>query len=221
MIRPTAMRLFGVRRHAHAYRGHDSVSNMLAVSLCSLSKHGAPKSVAPRVISSASSRLLVCGEQKQYTRGADRPHWPIIRLLLEDRLMSGASQGATCVVCGQLLAAGREDCPSCGASGAWRQVIQAAAFAQSRFVQWANDRLLAGGPAEAIAQDFSRQREEMARLARQGGPLPSAAAAIFAATCWSCRAPVSAAGRHCAACGAGGGNLAVLDLYVCSDQGPL
>ena len=130
--------------------------------------------------------------------------------------MSGASQGATCVVCGQLLTVGQQNCPSCGASAAWRQVIQATAFAQSRFVQWAKDRILAGGPAEAIAKDFSRQREEMTRLARQGGPLPSAAAAIFAATCWSCRAPVSASQRHCAGCGARVVEIMRFWTYTCS-----
>ncbi len=115
--------------------------------------------------------------------------------------MSEASQGAKCVVCGQLLSGEHGDCPSCGVSDAWRELIQAMEFAQSRFEQWAKDQTIGGGPLHAITQDYNQQRQTANRMAREGRPLPSDAVLMPADRCWNCRAAVIAGREHCGGCG--------------------
>lgn len=114
--------------------------------------------------------------------------------------MSNASQSAACIVCGQVLSPGQRNCSACGASGPWQDLIQAMDFAQGRFKQWAKDGTI-GSAIVAIETDYQRQRQDMVRMAKEGRPLPSGVAMLFAAECWNCRASVSDAQRNCAGCG--------------------
>ena len=133
--------------------------------------------------------------------------------------MSEASQGAKCAVCGQLLKAAQGVCPSCGVSSGWQELIQAMEFVQNRFEQWAKERTIAGGPLDAITQDYNQQRQTANRMAREGRPLPSDAALMSADHCWSCQAAVVAGREHCAACGVPVGGPLVQGLrcwtYAC------
>ena len=115
--------------------------------------------------------------------------------------MSGASQGSACGVCGQALPVGQPDCPSCGASGGWQELIWATDFAQSRFVQWAKGRTIGGGPLEAIAREHAQRRQALIDRAKSGGPLPAEAAVVSPDKCWDCRGALVPAWRHCGGCG--------------------
>lgn len=115
--------------------------------------------------------------------------------------MSNASQSAACVVCGQMLSTGQPDCSACGASGQWQDLIRATEFAQERFEQWAKIRTIGSGPASAIETDYKRQRQDMVRMAKEGRPLPSGVAMLFAAECWNCRDALSESHRNCPGCG--------------------
>ena len=133
--------------------------------------------------------------------------------------MSDAFQDATCVVCGQLLPAAHRDCPSCGASSRWQELIRSLEFAQSRFEQWGKDRTVGSGPVEAIAKEYSQQRQAMNQMAREGRPAPSDTPLLPAGQCWSCRATIAAGQDHCAGCGAPASGPSVQDLrfwtYTC------
>ena len=115
--------------------------------------------------------------------------------------MSDESQGAKCVVCGQLLLAGQSDCPACQASGKWQELIQAADFARQQFDQWAKGQLIGAGPAQAIADSEKQQRENLVRQAKEGRPLPMGTALLFAAECWNCRARIDTTQQNCSGCG--------------------
>ena len=115
--------------------------------------------------------------------------------------MSGASQGSGCGVCGQTLPVGQQDCPSCGVSGGWQELIWAADFAQSQFVQWAKGRTIGGGPLAAIAREHAQRRQALIDRAKSGGPLPAEAAVVSPDKCWDCRGALVPAWRHCGGCG--------------------
>lgn len=115
--------------------------------------------------------------------------------------MSSVSQGATCAACGQILPAGRKDCPSCGVAEGWQELLRTVEFAQQRFEQWAKDRTIGGGPLEAITGEYNRQRESMNRMAREGRPVPADATVGSSEACWNCRTRVTAGQPHCAVCG--------------------
>ena len=116
--------------------------------------------------------------------------------------MSGASQTAKCVVCGQPLSADPQDCTGCGATVKWQDLIRATEFARRRFQEWATQQILGSGPAAAIAADFGRQQQDMMRMAKERAAIPAGTAMLCTTECWNCRVPLSAGRPYCAACGA-------------------
>ncbi len=115
--------------------------------------------------------------------------------------MSDPAPSAMCAVCGQPLHGDFQDCPSCGASGAWQDLMRAETFARLQFQKWAAARLIGGPAAEAIDKHADERLESLRRMARSGRAVPSDVPLLPAGECWSCRTKVSTEEGHCGHCG--------------------
>ncbi len=116
--------------------------------------------------------------------------------------MSDPTRFATCAVCGQPLPSDRQDCTSCGASGAWQDRMRAEVFARKRFQEWAGNRLIGDGVWRAINGHSEHRLESLRRMVRGGRSIPSDVPLLSAAECWSCHAEISPEQQNCGRCGA-------------------
>ncbi len=106
-----------------------------------------------------------------------------------------------CCVCGQTLPADQSNCPACGASGAWQDLLSAVNFAQGCFSRWAADRTIGAGPWQAIGDDDARRREGYVQMAKEGRTPPADTMLMPADRCWNCQTVAVASEEHCVGCG--------------------
>jgi hypothetical protein len=116
--------------------------------------------------------------------------------------MSTAPAAAACPFCAGPLADGRQPCPQCHASPEWVEQGRALEFALRNFEERCNKGLISTTRFRDLAAFYARQREEWARLAREGRPVSDDTGMVPFTRCWSCGAMDEAPGEYCAACGA-------------------
>ena len=137
--------------------------------------------------------------------------------------MSTSSTSSVCAVCGQSLPSVGQDCPSCHASAAWQDLLQAAQFVRDRFLDWERDRLISRAQFTAIMEADNQLREGLKLMAREGKPIPTGIGLPPRDRCWRCNAElvrfalalsrVRSAGRR-----PPGAGVALLDLRLYGDQ---
>jgi hypothetical protein len=109
---------------------------------------------------------------------------------------------AACPLCAGPLADDRQPCPACHASPEWIEQGQALDFALHNFEEWYNRGLISEATFHGLTDHYARQRQEWARLAREGRPVPDESGMAPFTRCWSCAAIAEAPGEYCTDCGA-------------------
>src|SRR5262249_30204405 len=127
--------------------------------------------------------------------GRLRPHF-------EESAMSTAPAAAACPLCAGPLADDRKPCPQCHASPEWIEQGQALDFALHNIEERCNRKLITPTYFHDLADYYARQRQEWARLAREGRPVPDDTGLVPLTRCWSCAALCEAPGEYCTDCGA-------------------
>ena len=115
--------------------------------------------------------------------------------------MSTSSTSSLCAVCGQGLPSVGQDCPSCHASAAWQDLLQAAQFVRDRFQDWERDHLISRAQFTEIMGADNQLREGLKLMAREGKPLPTGIGLPPRDRCWRCNAELRGSPAHCPECG--------------------
>ena len=115
--------------------------------------------------------------------------------------MSTASVNSVCLVCGQNLPSPGGNCPSCGASAGWQDLLSAVQFVQERLLDWDRDRVVSRPQFTAMVQANNQLREALKLMAREGKPVPTDIGLPPRDRCWRCNAQLSGSPAHCGECG--------------------
>ncbi len=107
-----------------------------------------------------------------------------------------------CPVCVAVLEPGFYDCPKCGASADWLDLLRAFDFAIRRYELWMCQGILTTEEYRGLLAYCRKRREALVRAASQDKPVPHGTGLPDPRECWSCRQHSQNPTATCPNCGA-------------------
>jgi hypothetical protein len=107
-----------------------------------------------------------------------------------------------CPVCVNVLEPGFHDCPKCGLSAAWLDLLRASDFALRRYQLWKCQGILTPEEYCGLLAHCRRRREALVRSASNREPVPVDTGLPDPCQCWSCKKPDLPRNAICPDCGA-------------------
>lgn len=105
-----------------------------------------------------------------------------------------------CPVCVDVLDPGFRDCPSCGTSADWLDLLRAFDFTIRRYELWKLEGILTPEEYRALLAYCRPGREALVRSASRSEPVPADTGLPDPRQCWSCQQPVKPLAPVCTNC---------------------
>lgn len=107
-----------------------------------------------------------------------------------------------CPACAQVIPASYQNCPHCGLSAAWLDLLRALDFTIRRFLLWKLDGALGPVRYRAVVDACGRHLDRLVQMAQAGEPVPADSGLLPRCSCWSCGLTCHPSAHYCPDCAA-------------------
>jgi hypothetical protein len=107
-----------------------------------------------------------------------------------------------CPACAALIPTEYQDCPHCGVSADWVDLLRALDFTVRRFLLWKLEGVLGPARYRGVVESCGRQLDRLIGMAVSGQPVPEDSGLPPRCCCWSCGLICHPSAHYCPDCAA-------------------